>query len=551
MLVLPEAARASTASAAVEATPVRAFGRAGSFGGLTGATTTPTGEGFRAIGVHGWGFQPGQAAYFPTVAPDGTVVIAGEPQTDNQLLPTSRQMVLSTFDATTLRFGNVIVPTSTGRTVSVGPWASPSGLVGGGDVSDVGVIRVGGESRVAFTSAMPFWGWHAPSGGEYPTLGMLRRGTTGRWVSDTRSSITASELAAGSARAARGARRHRSARARRAARQAAGACITRSYDATGQYGDCRMPAEFDQLPASGALAVTQYALDDLLRPSGRISVLDPRGRVLASYALPRITLADGASLAVHPREVVADPLGRARDERFTIVFDTERGVGAAGEPSTPGAIQEFRYDAVAGTITPTSAPVLSGDASGTGATLGFETARYSADGSLWVGQSVPSTLQAGPVVVYRRGAAARGVLGTRPACAVPDGWSGGEWGRTCPPDERIAAAAELGVARSLDEDPRTRTMYLTTMGGAVLPIRSASDGSHVAGQPIDLGLDRLVDRSVLRIGPRKAALDAARHVLWIPIQQLATAQTCSAWPCAPVTLDQWLYAVDLDRVGQR
>lgn len=500
----------------------------------------------------GWRFLPGQAAYFPTVAPDGTVVIANEPQTDNQLLPTARQMALSTFSPATKHFANVVVPTSTGRTTLGGPWPNASGVVGGADVSDVGLVRTSSGTRVAFTSAMPFWGWQAARGGEYPTLGMLRRSSGGRWTVDRARSTSASELAAGAARRAKAARASAAgAKARRAARAVASACTVRSYPATGSYGDCRMPAEFAQLPRSGALAVTQYAYEDPALPSGRISVLDPAGRVLASYPYPRITdEASGAALAVHPREVVADPLGRAGDERFVVIFDAEGGAGS-GAPSVPGAIQEFRYDAAAGTLTPTSAPVLSGDrsAAGSGAALGFETAAYGADGALFVGQSQVGTLQAGALAIYHRAAGSRGVLGDRAGCSASSAWRGQAWGRACAPDERITAAANLGIARSLDLDPATGTVLLTTMSGSVLPVRTAADGTHAAGRPIDLGLDRLADRSVLRIGPRKAALDAARHVLWIPIQQLATDRTCAAWPCAPASLDQWLYAVDLTQLG--
>ncbi len=146
-------------------------------------------------------------------------------------------------------------------------------MVGGGDVSDVGVIRAGDATRVAFTSAMPFWGWSS-GGGEYPTLGVLHRTGDGRWAVDRTRSRTASQLAESASRAERARRREASRTSRRerrtahAAAAATGdACITRDAPGLDPFGDCRMPAEFTQLPASQALILTQYAFDDPDRPS--------------------------------------------------------------------------------------------------------------------------------------------------------------------------------------------------------------------------------------------------------------------------------------------
>ncbi len=112
--LLPTAAFADTASINVDpGAAVRIYGAAGTFGQLASAPVTPTGQPLLTVPVDGWGFLPGQAAYFPTVAPDGTIVIANEPQTDNQLMPTARQMALTTFDPASRRFANTVVPTST------------------------------------------------------------------------------------------------------------------------------------------------------------------------------------------------------------------------------------------------------------------------------------------------------------------------------------------------------------------------------------------------------------------------------------------------------
>lgn len=549
--------RASVASAQVDGPGLRVYGRAGSFGGLQGAETTPSGDRVAAVPVRNWGFLPGQAAYFPAVAPDGTVVIANEPQTDDQMRPTARQMVLSTFSPATGRFANVVIPTSRGKTTLGGPWSAPSMLTGGADVSDLGVIRGPQGPQVTFLSAMPFWGWNADRAGEFPTLGVLRAGRAGAWSADPRRSTYASTIAQGARRAAaaRATHRHRRDRDHRAGgpssaalRAREQACVLRRYPATSTYGDCRMPAEFDQLPRSGALIVAQYGFDDPARPSGRITALSTAGAVLASLPYPAVRLPDGTPVRVHPREVVSDPLGVAGDERFVIVFDVEQEDGRAGPAAAPGVLQEFSFDATASTLRATSAPVRTGDRWGD-QTLGIELARYSADGTLWVGQSLIGTLQAGPLAVYRRGAGARGVLGDHAGCA-PGSSAGADWGRACPPDARVAEAAPLGIARSLDEDVARGRMLLTTMSGFVLPIASPGAAQEpVAGRPLNLGLDQLVDRTMQRIGPRKAALDPGRGSLWIPIQQLATDRTCAAWPCPPQALDQWLVEVDLRRLG--
>ncbi len=210
-------------------------------------------------------------------------------------------------------------------------------------------------------------------------------------------------------------------------------------------------------------------------------------------------------------------------------------------------MQEFAFDADDGTIVPLSAPVLSGDRAADGTPLGFETATYDARGDLWAGQSQVGTLQAGALALYRRGG--RGAtLSAQAACRVSRAWRGQAWGRACAPDARVGAAASLGIARSLDALPGG-TVLLTTMAGRVLAVRRDAADMPVAGVPADLGLDQLADRTRLRIGPRKAAYDRSRRLLWIPIQQLATSETCDRWPCAPRALDQWLVSVDVTRLG--
>src|SRR5947207_289002 len=60
-------------------TTVAVYGKSDTFGGLAGLTTLPSGHSVSTVPVDGWGLNPGQAAYFTALTPDGQVVIANEP----------------------------------------------------------------------------------------------------------------------------------------------------------------------------------------------------------------------------------------------------------------------------------------------------------------------------------------------------------------------------------------------------------------------------------------------------------------------------------------
>jgi hypothetical protein len=182
-------------AAALASPTVSLYGASGSFGStLTGASQTPTGESFSTSPVPGWSFLPGEAAYFTTVGPDGTVFMANEPQTDNQTQPTATQAAISTFNPASDQFRNVVIPTSAGVTRVAGPWPSTSLSVGGADISDVVPTQVNGSDRIAFLSAEPYAGWNLAQDGVYPTLGYLSQGAGG-WSYDASDSVSALSIA--------------------------------------------------------------------------------------------------------------------------------------------------------------------------------------------------------------------------------------------------------------------------------------------------------------------------------------------------------------------
>ena len=477
---------------------VALYGAAGTFGGLRDAQRTPSGETFAARAVDDWAFLPGQAAYFSAAAPDGTVFIANEPQTDSQYRPTATTMAVSAFNPVTERIRHLVVPTTTGRTTTAT----------GADVADVEAVRAGTTSRVAFMSAVPYQGsGDLGAQGLYPTLGYLSATSAG-WSYDGVRSLTADALPA-----------------------AASACVQR-YNALWQpWRDCLAPAEMAQLPASGLIAVTQYIAEPGSgRRSGALLLLDVDGRLRGRYLFPNVALPDGTPVAVHPREVDVDPTGIVGAERVAVVFDTVIGEGMPNSRLGSFAVQELTVDSERGVIAPRSAAVATGQTLGARA-LSPETAQYDASGRLWVAQAVPGTLDAGPLVTYDAGALA--------ACQDR------AWATACPPDATVSGTAAYGIVRSLTPEPRSGTMLAATMAGALLVVRPGADGGPGAATAINLGLDALVDRTIRWIGPRKGAVDASRSVLWLPIQQLRAPGVCTGDPCS---LDQWLMRIDLEKL---
>src|SRR5262249_38144083 len=170
-------------------------------------------------------------------------------------------------------------------------------------------------------------------------------------------------------------------------------------------------------------------------------------------------------------------------------------------------LQEFTYDSRANSLRPTSAPVVSGQTAGS-SPMGFELATYDAAGNLWAAQSRPGSLAGGALVAYLSGKG-RARLSSGEGAARPE-WATAQWWQPCRPGGVVTRADGLGVPRSLDTDPRSGAVILTTMTGIVLPVvpDGASSTDFTAGRIVDLGLDWLVDRNRFAVLPRKGALDA-------------------------------------------
>jgi hypothetical protein len=502
------------------------YGAAGTFGQLHGNSRLPTGERLRLEAVPDWGFRPGQAAYFATVTSDGSVVMANEPQTDNQVLPTADEMAISVFDPSRKRFTNVVIPTSSGSTWASALGRGPGQDVGGADVADVATVNVDGVEQVAFSSAVPYHGWNVEALGRYPTFGRLSPSPDG-WRVDNEALRWADTL-------------DRSSRPT----VAGDACTSTPTPQGGEEAFCRGLSELAVLPRSGNIVATQYFDDPRAgQTSGRIAVLSPTGQMLLSWPYPNIVTVSGPR-SVHPRDIAADPSAPFGDERFSVVFDVLAPDGQGRMVNDAFPLQEFAYDARTNALRAVSAPVISGPLAGS-STVGFELVAYDATGNLWAAQSRAESLLGGPLVAYLAGKG-RSRL-SKGDCAAQSEWPTRQWSQACQPDVTIPEADGLGVPRSLDPDPESETVALTTMSGRILPVihdRSASP-RYRAGRAVDLGLDSLVDRNRFPVLPRKGALDAKRRTLWLPIGQLQSTATCAVSPCPPKRLDQWLVAVDL------
>jgi hypothetical protein len=392
-------------------------------------------------------------------------------------------------------------------------------------------VNVGGVSRIAFLSAVPYHGWNLAQFGEYPSLGYLDT-TAGSIKFDASASVTSSQIHAKGG-------------------LSAAACPAANDNVFGQPTTwCRGLDELAVLPSSGKLLASQY-IEDVYNAgehSGRIIVMTTDGSVAASYTYPNIANPAGGYYSVNPREVDVDPTSSGNLEYFTVVFDV---VGNGAQAVSP--IQEFSYNRLANQITPVSLPILSGLVSPAGKQYRFETAKYDSKGNLWATQAVTGELTGGPVVVYAKAAGSRKL---ETACAAPNGWSGASWNSTCVPDRSAANTETFGQARSFSEDPTTHTMFAATLSGYLLRIKQAGSGAALAlttMPPINLGLDQLVDRYARAVGFRKGVVDNKNRALWLPVVQTYSPSTCPTWPktapCAPQALDQWLYRFDLNALG--
>jgi hypothetical protein len=492
---------------------VTVYGAPGSFSRMEGRDRLPSGERVRTVGVPGWGFGLGQAAYMSAVADDGTVFVATTPYSDDQARLTGVNMEIGVFRPGGPQFTRLVVPSTTGALEQHRPEPAYRGI-GGADIGDVQLLRVDGQERVAFVSATPYFGWDTGLYGELPTFGQLRIEGR-RWAYAKDLSRTAEQLAASMAD------------------QGAAQAAFPSHG--GSPRSNRGTTELALLPRSNHLIVAQYYGEADGRP-GALLVLDPSGRVRAWWQYPAVRVL-GQDVVCHPRDVSADPSSTDGDERFAVVADsTDRG-----GRTVPFTVQEFAYSAVAGTITPRSTAVR---AAQDGSRM--ETTAFGADGTLFVARTAADGLAAAPLAVYRKHGGERRLVTETPARAD---WPTASWGSTCAPDQTVAGTDRGGLVRSLAVDPVTGAVLVAGLNGllqTVRPVGPAGPGGPAgwrAGRAVDFGLDLLRGPARHYVGIRKGCIDARRRVLWVPANQLILNDL--AWPYPPFRLDQWLYRFDL------
>jgi hypothetical protein len=482
------------------------FGRPGSFGtvGKQGDSAVAA-----AVPVEGWGLLPGQASFFAAVDAKGRVLIANEPQTDNQTRPTATTKVISVFDPTSKQFNNIVIPTSKGALSTV---AMDGSGVGGSDVSDMQIVDSPEGQQLVTVSVAPYNGWDSNEQGVYGTLTVLSD-TGGSWA--PKLEVTAAHLRASSDAGARVCERN-----------------LQSFYAT--VPDCGGLAEIELLPRSGLLVATRYFGEGAALPNGALVVFGRDGTVVADFAFPSVNV-DGTRLRVHPREVDVDPTSTINDERFLVIFDVEP---VGGEPQ-PFVAQEFRFDDSTGMISAVSAPFTTGGVVD-GVRLGVETASYDHDGNLWIAEARSNTFQGGRIVRYNPSVGRASLAST---CAATPGHPADRWGSACVPDFASEVTSNSGLVRSFSEDRVRHRMVAVTLAGTVAVV--SSQGGVIA---FEMPLGQLVDRNRFAIGPRQGAVSPDSATLWIPIQQLQSAAVCPVARCAPRILDQWLAGIDLSSI---
>lgn len=522
---LPTATPTPTPTPTVNPTPnAILYGATGTFGSLASTSALPTGQTLKTVGVTNWGFNLGESEFFSALAPDGEVVLGTNPQTDNEVYATADQMNLGVFDPVANTFRNIVVPTSNG-TLHV---TNPFSFVGGASVDGLITATVNGQPEIAFTSSVNYNGWDISQYGEYPTVGFLDV-PTGAIQYNQALSLTADQIASKSALGPT-------------------ACPSFTNIFNQQLSGCQGMAEMGQLPLSHAFVITQYFAPSNAH-SGGIVVMNPDGTVLARYQYPDIASGSGF-LAVNPREVDVDPTSSGALEYFSVIFDVQNPDGSQG--SFP--LQEFAFNRVTNQIVPISAPILSGGTTSSGVGYRFETAKYDSLGNLWATQDDPTSLAAGPIVVYANTAGVRTKLEV--TCSVPTSWLGANWGESCPPDQIASNTGTYGQTRSFTEDPQTHTMFAATINGFLLRVKQSGIGPTLTLTTlpaININLDSLRASNTGFIGIRKGVIDPATRSLYVPVVQTYSPSLCSTWPstspCTPIQLSQWLYRFDLNALS--
>ncbi len=543
---------------------VTLFGEADTFGGLTGSTTTPSGDSLM-IKAMPYGFSAGQAAWFPAVTSDGTIFVPALTQKGNQLIQTGCTMEIVCFhpglklcrDPDTGEAAHVAlfrVPTALGAEYV--PDAACQTTAGGADISDIAVIGSGSNEHVVFVSLL------GAIGGSWPMWGAVRK-TDGLWSLDPTSLRTPLDFHESNPPVSTQACTLRPKSCCDDSGCGSGTCPggdcntwtfstcdhTCTTDAEcsdlgvefvcreGQCvaGSCGLANEIDELPISGRVVLADYA--------GSIWVTDGDDTVLAHYAVPTIEnpCAPGTNLGINPRQVEIDPTSTLNDERFVVSYDSN---DPRGNPS-----QIFRYIEATKTIEPLTATFFGTIAWGQQPACGqrvVQNSRFDNAGNLWVRRGEP--LPSSSLVYLREGASTSAEV----RCAS------GSWGMTCPADVGLGhwngnqtdPSFRYGFSLGAAFDPVQTTMLVATANGLIVPqprIDGAGRSYFATLPPVDLGMHLLPKEPGIGHLLTKVALDVSRGNLWLPVRARQTCDPFAGDPCdIGLAAKAWIYRARVD-----
>jgi hypothetical protein len=477
-------------------------GRPGTFGAAGGAV--PSGQSLATHPVPGIAFPPGLQAGRLLVTGDGTVLTAATSQRFDLRDVSAEQAAVLVYPPERHRAGTVPIRTTTGQERML----DAAGLPAAPSVADLETLA--GGAGVLFTAHPTYRDRRGADGGRWPVLGVLSAASTagGRWSVAAR--WTAEDVCPGAADGV----------------------------------ECGGLDQLARLPRSGDLIVTRGGGLLALRVTGP----DPAGRfavaVTGRYGYPQIRDPGRPGLLdVEPWQVQADPTGVPGDERVVVTLRF-RGRTAREMPTV---LQEFSYDAAAGTIRPVSAPFGPGDRDPvTRAVYGYGATLFDRAGNLWAARL--DGLRGGSLAVYavrdgrRRpgGATCPFDPGRHLDSYVFDAGEGRMWGQPCPPDYDLLQGRALLGMQGLVEDPGTGDVAGLAFGGTVLPVRPAGAGAAMTfriGNLVDVGRKLLPDVEGYWSDHRTGGVDRA-HRFWFSATQGHPDRV-------GVPADQWLYAVDL------
>jgi hypothetical protein len=584
---MPGASSSPTgASAASGARPAQAggpstvdvYGKTGTFGSLS-STQVPSGHSLTQHPIPGWQFPAGRLPFMTNVAGDGTVFMGGMDFSTNNVFPSSPSQVIGTFDPATGTPGAILNKTSGGPTAPGGTTTvNRSGVAdGGSSVADVRPIR--GGQAMAFTAWVTLSTNGVDAEGVWPVFGILTK-VNGQWQvasgASWRNQWTGAQLRASNASS--------SVDETACPAQPAGSTFA------GQ-SECGGLNEVTELP-SGDLVVTQYlgAKDDVCGTGhhGGFAVIRPgnpdaQGRfqptVVGQYTYPdhiqdTTTPAPNDCLSISPIGVEADPTStNANDQRFVAMYDVYTVDGSGSRQRN--VVQEFRFNASSGAITPVSAPILPGDLHPAGVFWGFSGAIYDHDGNLWVTRNNAAEVFTDELQTGGNLAVFANIDGERKLadeCAVEPGQGMGDyrtsdatlglqvWGKACEPDYDIVQANTLGFSGALMQDPVSHDIVSVGAGlggGArVLAVRPSGSGANMSfevGNVVDLGTNLLPKDTPTGPGlvlPQWSGGIDGHHRLWLSVYDKPQ-DTLQCYPvgfCLPrpnQLVNSWLYSVDV------